>query len=371
MENKVVIEKLENTRNLLIELNSKVNFLEQESEMLFAQKSFEIQRNLGTLQAPDVFSNFPVFPIDASYIAATKKDKESKEKIFKPLLIASCVLVALYFITHWNFLNTISVLCIFATIVFGFFYNTSKKQYNKKKEVYDKSVEKYNKTNKDFLVALEVFEEQKEACLIAAKEYSQKYSEACDDVLSAFVDKVSDESEAEKRIEEIHEELANNGVITSDYYHLIDDIISNLKNGRADYYKEALNIAIREEKEEFERQQRLAQEQRRNEILAMQAEEERRHNEQMERQQREHEQAMLREQKRQNDAIIREQRDQAYEAKRQADKAASEARKQADAQRSAGISKCASCANSSRCPSHIKNNGSGLTCGGYVPYGTK
>jgi hypothetical protein len=47
---------------------------------------------------------------------------------------------------------------------------------------------------------------------------------------------------------------------------------------------------------------------------------------------------------------------------------AEEARKKENATRMAGVSKCANCANSKRCPSHIKNSGAGLTCGGYTPY---
>ena len=370
-ENKAVIKELENIQNLIYEAQMKNAFLEYESDTIFAEKTAKLKEKLGELEVPSIFTNFPVFPIDASYYAAVKKDKEGKERIFKVVLIATIVLLALYFLTHWNFLNTVSVIGIFATAVLGYFYNTSRKQYNKKKEVYDKSVEKYNKTNKEFLSSLEVFEEEKEACIMAAKEYADNYAVAYDNFLNEFLEKVEGEAEAEKRIEDIEKELYKKDIIIPEYYHLIGDIISNLKSGRAEDYKEALNIAIAEEKEENERRIRLEQEEQRNLLLAMQAEEERRHNEQMERQQREHDAAVLREQKRQNDAIIREQRQQAYEAQRQADKANSEARKQANATRQAGIAKCASCANARNCPSHIKNNGSGLTCGGYRPYGAK
>ena len=370
-DSKSVIEQLENIQSLLYEANIKNAFLEHESDILFYEETAELRAELGELEVPSVFSRFPIFPIDASYYAAVEKDKNGKGKIFKIALIATAVLLASYFITKVDFLNTISVIGIFVTAVLGYFYNSSKKEYNKKKSIYDKSVEKFNKTNAEFLSALEVFEEEKEDCIVVSREYANKYAITYDKFISNFIKKVEEETEATEALERIETELSNNGIITPEYYHLIGDIISNLKNGRAEDYRDALNMAIREEREENDRRTRLQQEEERNRLLAMQAEEERRHNEQMEKQQREHDEAVLREQKRQNEAIAREQREQAYEAKRQAEKAADAARKQANATKQAGISKCASCANSPHCPSHIKNNGSGLTCGGYVPYGAK
>ena len=45
-----------------------------------------------------------------------------------------------------------------------------------------------------------------------------------------------------------------------------------------------------------------------------------------------------------------------------------QAEREAQKTRMAGVSKCANCRNSNRCPSNIKNSGAGLTCGGYQPY---
>ena len=59
------------------------------------------------------------------------------------------------------------------------------------------------------------------------------------------------------------------------------------------------------------------------------------------------------------------------EAEYSAEIARREANKQANASKMAGISKCSNCANSRHCPSYIKNNGGGINCGGYVPYGAK
>lgn len=359
-DNKTVIDELENVQNLIYEAQRKKDFLEYESDTVFSDKMSIIKNNLGSLEIPAVFSNFPIFPIDSSYYAAVKKDKEDKEKVFRSVLIATVALLALYFITKWSFINTISVIGIFATVGLGHFYNNSKKEYNKKKEVYDKSVEKFNKSNREFLSALEGFEEEKKNCIAAAKEYSKKHSAAYDEFMNEFLSKTEAETKANDRIEEINKELLSNQVIIPEYFHLIDNIIGNLKSGRADDYKEALNIAIREEKEENERQARLAQEEQRNKILAMQAEEERRHNEQMERQQMLH-----------NQAMIDEQRKLAAKTEKMAIKSQTEADAAVRRANSLANARCHGCANYSSCPSNVKMNGGGLNCGGYKPYGAK
>lgn len=368
-DNKSVIEQLEYVQALLHEASAKNAFLAYGSDNIFAEQSAKLKSELGQLKQPSVFSHFPVLPLDSSYCDAVEKDKASKGRLLKLSLIGAVSFLALFFITHWGILNTLAVISIVATIIFGFMYKSSKEVYQKKKVVYDESVNKYNESNRKFLAALEVFEEEKEACVIAAKDYSEKYHAAYNGFLSMFMEKVDQETEAAERIDAIKMELANNSIVVPEYYHLLNNVISNLKSGRADDYKEALNLAISEDKEDKERQARLEQEEYRNRILAQQAAEEKRHNEQLEKQQREHEAAVLLEQQRQHKEQMNLQKKQAEEAKRQAEKAASEARKQANATKSAGISKCASCANSKHCPSHIKNNGSGLTCGGYVPYG--
>lgn len=344
-ENKQVIQELEHIQSLLNEKIIKANFLDIHSDERFYKKMQALHENLGVLEKPAVFSNFPVFPLEESYYEATKKDAESKKPTFRIALIITIALVVLYFITRAEILNTIAVIGIFATAILGCIYNASKKQYIKKKKEYEKSVEEYNKTNKAFLEAIENFDEEKIKYTDLAKEYSKKYTETYNEYMNAVREKFEAEEEATERIAVIEEELKANSTIVSDYYHLIGQIVTNLKSGRADDYKEALNIAIREEREEKERLQMLAKEEERNRILAMQVEEERRHNEQVERQQKEHDEALLREQKRNN----------------------AEMAKQANRQEMLGRSKCSSCAHSHNCPEFIKGSGAGLTCGGYVP----
>ncbi len=366
--NKEIIKKLENIRDLIKEYYSLNQYIEEGNEEEFSQAVEKIKNDLGEIEVPSVFGNMPVFPIDELYFASTKNDKESKEKIFKIILIATIISLVLYFITHWGFLNTVSVIGVFATAIFGYFYSTSKRQYNTKKGEYDKTVEKYKKTNDAFLQSLEFFEDEKKDCIANSKEYAERYESAYGDFVMALADNGANMSKATERLSELEEKLSNNEIIDPQYFYLIDEIISNLRTGRADDYKEAVNLAIEEEKERQEMIARREAEERQNRILAMQVEEQRRHNEAIERQNRENAERM---QALERDRIRMEQRaaqTAQNEVRLAQERTKRDAQQQANATRMAGVSKCASCANSRHCPTHIKNNGSGLTCGGYTPY---
>lgn len=370
--NKTILEELTKVKKLLNEVDDNNYFLKSKSEENFSRKMAEIKKIPGQLPVPSVFTCFPTFSsVDPSTFEKLEIYKNSKGKLLKISAIATAALFLIYSFTHWEFLNAITVIGVMVTIVLTLLYSSSTKAYKEKKAIYDKSLDTYNKTNADFLSALETFEEEKASCILAAKEYSKKYNEAFTIFMDEVVKKIEAEGKAAERIKEIEKELADNDIIVPEHYHLVDDIITNLKSGRSDSYKEALNLAIQEEKEHWEMEQRMAEEERRTKLLAMQAEEERRHNQAMERQQRERDEAMLQEQRRQHHEELREQSRQSFEARRQSDMAAAEAQKQVNQTKAAGIAKCASCANSRNCPSHIKNNGSGLNCGGYVPYGSR
>jgi len=102
-----VISELQNIQTLIYEAEEKNAFLEYESDIAFSEKATLLREELGVLEKPAVFSHFPIFPLDESYFAAVKKDKDSKGKIFKIALIVTAALLILYFLTDWGFLNTL------------------------------------------------------------------------------------------------------------------------------------------------------------------------------------------------------------------------------------------------------------------------
>ena len=200
--------------------------------------------------------------------------------------------------------------------------------------------------------------------------YRQKYEEY-NTILSELQ---ANKEAAFDRCDNLSAQIDTHDYIPQEYYHHIPKLISLLQSGRADTYKEALNMTVEEERQDALEAARQEEEARRLAAMERQAEEERRHNQMMERQQAAHDRAMERaanaqaeEQRRARIQAEKDQRRAESEAFHQKTIADSEARKQAAKTRSAGVAKCASCANNQRCPSGIKESGAGLTCGGYRP----
>ncbi|MBQ8145533.1 MAG: hypothetical protein IJ039_02005 [Clostridia bacterium] len=165
-----------------------------------------------------------------------------------------------------------------------------------------------------------------------------------------YLDYSNKKREAEEHIAETERELEAIGIVTPTYYYLAHSIADVLENGRADTLKEALNIAIEDERREREEQQRREEADRQAQILERQAEEARRHNREMERAAKEQAEAAERnyeENRRHNREMERNSREQQN--------------------RSYGNSICLSCANyagrgGSCNGSFVKNTG---TCGSF------
>ncbi len=165
------------------------------------------------------------------------------------------------------------------------------------------------------------------------------------------------------------EAIAADETLSPEYYHLLPSLISSLKSGRADDFKEALNLAINEEREEKREQQRQLEEERRTAAIDRQTAEQTRHNRELERQNAAHNSEME-EIGRKNaaaamaaatataNAISQERRDRKREEQRQyqADKNA----------RNAGMHQCSACANYRSCPSSARSQNRG-TCGAFRP----
>ena len=146
----------------------------------------------------------------------------------------------------------------------------------------------------------------------------------------------------------LYKELEEIGILTPTYYYLAMDVCQVLENGRGDTLKEALNIAIDDERKEKEAEERRQEARRREEILRDQAEEERRHNAAMEREAREQSEAARKMQEenerhnRETEKSAREQRNKTY-----------------------STNMCSYCAYSGSCPKlNVRRTG---TCGAFKP----
>ena len=170
-------------------------------------------------------------------------------------------------------------------------------------------------------------------------------------------------------LNKLDEEIATIDFIRPKYYYLITDIVDLLESGRADDYKEALNLAIEVDERRKHNARMEEIEQKKVRAAEQQAEEERRHNEEMEWQaqeaafraeqmQAEHNRAMERAAENQAKAI-RQAADDAAKARKEADRAAQRADSDA---RTRAWEQCRVCAKFSGC-----RNPGNPGCGAFVP----
>ena len=376
-ENKVIIEKLERLDSLLDESLKLSDYIEGGCAIEYSDKiTAEIER-IGKLQGrPSVFKSMPCFPEGGAELPQLEKTYNSKKKTLTILALCAGVIVLIYFISHLDFLNIIASAMVIATIIFIFTFLQSKSKFITAKNAYDKSVELSNESLNQFKYAISKYDAEKTAGIEAAKQYKKEYISVYKKHLE-LSDEYADvkQKSMEKFIANI-DEARTFDFMPEEYYPLIKNILGMLKSGRADNYKEALNMAIQEQKEAEAEAARRAEEARRTEIMRQQAEAEQRrleeaerHNREMENQQALQAKLAADEQRKQMQDMQKQQQRAQHEAELANYRANREAERQANKTKGAGIAKCANCANSKHCPSNIKNSGAGLTCGGYVPYG--
>ncbi len=363
MSDKQLIGQLEQIQSLYEESGKLLYYIEHGAAQEALEKVKEIRACRGEPpKAPSVFATTPIFPMENKH-AALQKGLDSKKLVFFGVLGFTALMLIIYFLSNVNFFNTLSVLGIFATIFFWFRYSKSKKDYFDKKHAYDRSVKEYNLSMEKFRAGLARYEQEKEAALNEMDIFRALHAVSYDDYIKTLDEFGENKQAAIEKRQEVNEQLRQSELVPEDYLHLVSSIITILKSGRADTYKEALNLAIDEERQEQEaaarreaEARRQAEEERRTAILERQAAEERRHNEQMERQQAE--------QARQAARQAEQAQRQAAQAQR---KAEDDARKEYYAQQKLASDRCRHCVNNGTCGAYHKNSLAGLNCGGFRP----
>lgn len=376
MDKKEMIEKLKVLEALTNDLVKYGNYYESGCAETTADQILTIQSQLGKLPGiPSVVNAMPVFPEgEAEYIAARQETAQSRT-YNTVAMAATAGLVILMFCVPKPITVLLAGIAGVAWYLIGKTHKLNKQGLQKKEQAYQDSLKRHQASMDAFGKALANYPTEVANGMEAARSFGQRYREKRDEILSVL-DQYQDMKDAAlDRCTELVAQIKEHDYISEDYFHHIPKLITLLQSGRADSYKEALNIAIEEERQAAIEAARREEEALRLAALERQAEEERRHNMMMERQEAAHQRAMERqaqaqaeEQRRANVQAERDRRKAEQEAFHQRTKAEEEARKKENATRMAGVSKCANCANSKRCPSHIKNSGAGLTCGGYTPY---
>lgn len=339
MEKQVMLEKLKNLEYLIDENLRLKRYVENDCSAEALSEMMAVKKEIGSIPtAPAVVNCKVSFPPDETALSNAKENTEKRKQYLMIAAGVTVLLLVIYFITIVQFFNTLSVIGIFGTAAMGWSYKTSKDELKKHQKNYDEAMSQHSESLTSFRKALTSYEKDISVAMEQLVRYElgyyQKYPKY-KEIVFGYEEKLKT---AEKELDENYEKLGQIDFIPLEYFHLVSRIISMLESGRADSYKEALNMAIDEERQDAMEAERRQEEARRLEALERQAEEERRHNMMMERQQADHERAMER-----------------------------AAREQAEETRMMGVRKCWNCANYGKCSSKIIGSGAGLNCGGYRP----
>lgn len=357
-QNQEIIEKLEKLYSLLDEAYDANEYAKSGCTQEYGKKISSIIMTVNDLKGvPSVFSNLPTSPVENVGYIETEQSLEKVKKRFYAVLVVTIISFIISTISGWGLFEGLSTIGILASIFFGLLFNTGKNKAKKDKNTYETALKDYENSMQAYRNALSVYESEKAKGIEVAKQFADEYKEAYIEY-----DRLLQESE-EKRKQAFQtfiqkmDEAKTYDFMPPEYYDLIKPIIKILKSGRADTYKEALNLAIQEEKEAQAEAARRAEEAERTRIMREQAaaeerraREEQRHNQAMERQQQMHNKAMLEEQ---------------HAANKAAEKAAKQQAKADLEMKTAASRMCVTCANFSKCPPSVR--GRTLNCGGYRP----
>ena len=221
------------------------------------------------------------------------------------------------------------------TIIAGVLTFKQIKKEKNKEQIIEQRDQQYKKALDEYRQVIAEYKSELDAMTQQLPAYETAYRQAFPKCLQIYSDGEKRKAAAKERLDACTSELNEKNFVGHAYLYLVDDIIHLLQSGRADDYKEALNIAVEEDRQRKMEEARRAEEERRQAEMARQAEE----------------------------ARIRA----AVDAKMQADRERSEQRAADEKRKYAGQRRCMSCANRSRCPNDMIARGDGLNCGAYTP----
>ena len=232
---------------------------------------------------PSAFNNLPIFPkYDKKKLSVLKQKVELKKKI-----VLICIPIIIISFILYNFMNSAFAFILFMasaiTAVVIPLTNTTKSEYEDLKKEADKENELFQKTMAAFKKSAVSYEEERLTGIQVATKQYEIYLEQMllhEKAIVAYTMKIE---ELKAHYEEIEVMLCADkfSFITNTYRHLAGSILELLESGRADTFKEALNLAIKEEREEDERYERRRHEEEMQYITREDAENKRLHYEQM------------------------------------------------------------------------------------------
>ncbi len=281
----ITLERAQDRLNKLMEMVKLREYFEKEAALETLRKVHGLHDELGELPAvPSVFRSFPKFPAGEEEMKAAEQAMSKKKMILLPLVAVTAISYLIFLLFHAYFFSTLTTIGLLPTGLFAYQYFSRKSDYDKLKKKYEETVSTYNKTMGAFQAALNCYEEEKAAGLVAAQEYSARYQAAYGTYEGLLAEFGANKEVAEQKYLAIGEEVYADQDFAKDYDSYLYQIVNFMRSGRAETYADALNLAISEERAERAEQERRKEEARRTAMMAEQAAEARRHNEAMERQ---------------------------------------------------------------------------------------
>ncbi len=271
MDNKEIIAELERIDGLLVSFGNLDRAFEQAKE----QKEEDL-RNIYHEYHPKLPKAPSAFDALAQEPGAFISLHAGKVKIFSLGFVASLVI---WLITRLLPPNGIVGFAFVATLVFAVLFFRAMSKFNAEKKEYDKKVDQRNKFQEILSSAHTQEKARFEAALTDYYTQYQIFDHKFDEYYDAYM--VSQQ----KRLDELkvlNEQLDAVTLLSQDYLYLAGSIKELLQYGRADTFKEALNLAIAEQRDMEFKARQLEEESRRTAIAEQQAYEERMHNQKME-----------------------------------------------------------------------------------------
>ena len=334
MDKQTAIEKLQHLASLKNKQTELSQFINTECSRYIEEKIDLVGKKVFAKQpdAPTVRNTY----VDWTEFKPTFPDKHTGLYIGGLAALAFVGLIFLPLIFGWGAYFT--VMAIGVGIVFLLIRSDKAKEQKAKEQ---NEVQK-QRLSEPFRRDIANYEEQVNHGLQQLPEYKDFYLHAVETLLQLINEWEGKKVAAQKELDVCNKDLAQIDFIPKEYFNLAEKIIHLLESGRADTYKEALNMAIEEDRQEALERARREEENRRIAAMERQAEEARRQAE---------------------EARIRA----AVDAKLQADRERRAQDKANEERKYAGQRRCMSCANRSRCPNDMIARGDGLNCGAYTP----
>lgn len=357
-EKNELIKELEELNQLYEDMAGNQYMLDDGIDEELVEQLTRIKSEQAALKgAPSVFENMPAFyDFDRKQMDTYKAKQPKLSMIFKIILVATAIIIVVSIIKQ-GFSDTLMSLFFIAlpAIFAAGVKSSNESNYKKQKAKLDELENKYQQSLLNFHNSLQSFEKEKAFGLESAKEYEKTYRASYEEQEEYIRKLTACKDIAQDNILQIRAKIETYDLIPQQYAYLLSEIIMLLKSGRADTLKEALNLAIEEEKAAERERARREEERRRTEIMRQQMENERRHQEEMEHQAR-MQTEIAREQSIQQERAAKD----AKRAQEKADRDAFHADVQA---RNEALKRCRRCAKQAACGTNwgIPN------CGAFEP----